>query len=167
MTMQDSGSGVALWRQVADGIERSIAAGTFAAGEKLPGESRDRRNLSGQPPHRAPGAGRADRTRLGARRARQRHLCRSPSHSPIRCARARAFPRSSAPAAVNRPPVDRRIAGAGDARTRPAARREGRYPAGAIETLRLADQTPICVGTTWLAAARFPEAGRSTSGCAR
>src|ERR1700722_4730171 len=37
--MQDTVSGVALWRQVADGIERGIAAGTFAAGERLPGET--------------------------------------------------------------------------------------------------------------------------------
>ena len=36
--MQDAASGVALWRQVADGIERGIADGSFAAGEKLPGE---------------------------------------------------------------------------------------------------------------------------------
>src|SRR5665811_1383539 len=39
MTMQDAASGVALWRQVADGIERGIASGAFAAGEKLPGET--------------------------------------------------------------------------------------------------------------------------------
>src|SRR5262249_12734727 len=38
MTLQDIASGVALWRQVADGIERGIADGRFAAGEKLPGE---------------------------------------------------------------------------------------------------------------------------------
>ena len=38
MTLQDTASGVALWRQVADGIERGIADGRFAAGEKLPGE---------------------------------------------------------------------------------------------------------------------------------
>jgi len=38
MTMPDIASGVALWRQVADGIERGIADGRFAAGEKLPGE---------------------------------------------------------------------------------------------------------------------------------
>src|ERR1700742_5371299 len=38
MTLQETPSGVALWRQVADGIERGIANGTFAAGEKLPGE---------------------------------------------------------------------------------------------------------------------------------
>ncbi len=29
-----------------------------------------------------------------------------------------------------------------------------------IEALRLADRTPICAGNTWLAAERFPEAGR-------
>src|ERR1700720_728199 len=39
VSMQDTVSGVALWRQVADGIERGIADGTFAAGEKLPGEN--------------------------------------------------------------------------------------------------------------------------------
>src|SRR5205085_12466916 len=38
MTLQDVPSGVALWRQVADGIERGIADGRFAAGDKLPGE---------------------------------------------------------------------------------------------------------------------------------
>ena len=38
MSIQDTASGVALWRQVADGIERGIADRRFAAGEKLPGE---------------------------------------------------------------------------------------------------------------------------------
>src|SRR5512138_2668122 len=39
MSLQDTASsGVALWRLVADGIERGIADGRFAAGEKLPGE---------------------------------------------------------------------------------------------------------------------------------
>src|SRR3984893_19477920 len=49
----------------------------------------------------------------------------------------------------------------------PAARelaRRADLKAGAalirIEALRLADRTPICVGTTWLAAERFPGAGR-------
>src|SRR3979490_1951322 len=38
MSMQDAASGVALWRQGAGGIDRGIAEGRFAAGEKLPGE---------------------------------------------------------------------------------------------------------------------------------
>src|SRR5512141_1374868 len=37
MSIQDTASGVALWRQVADGIERGTADGRFAAGDKLPG----------------------------------------------------------------------------------------------------------------------------------
>jgi GntR family transcriptional regulator, phosphonate transport system regulatory protein len=39
MSLQDMASGVALWRQVADGIERGIAEGRYAAGERLPGET--------------------------------------------------------------------------------------------------------------------------------
>src|SRR5207253_668656 len=39
MSAQDTAAGVALWRQVGDGVERGIAAGRFAAGEKLPGET--------------------------------------------------------------------------------------------------------------------------------
>ena len=35
MSLQDGASGVALWRQVADGIERGIADGRFPPGEKL------------------------------------------------------------------------------------------------------------------------------------
>src|SRR5215472_8339916 len=39
MSLQDANTGVALWRQVADGIERGIASGVYAPGEKLPGET--------------------------------------------------------------------------------------------------------------------------------
>ena len=39
MTIQDRPTGVALWRHVADGIERGIADGRFTAGSKLPGET--------------------------------------------------------------------------------------------------------------------------------
>ena len=39
MSMPDADSGVALWRRVADGIERDIAGGRFAAGARLPGET--------------------------------------------------------------------------------------------------------------------------------
>ncbi|MDU1670317.1 MAG: GntR family transcriptional regulator, partial [Bradyrhizobium sp.] len=39
MCMPDADSGVALWRRVADGIERDIAGGRFAAGTRLPGET--------------------------------------------------------------------------------------------------------------------------------
>src|ERR1700736_4832146 len=38
MSIEDAASGVALWRQVADGIERGIANGDFAPANRLPGE---------------------------------------------------------------------------------------------------------------------------------
>src|ERR1700752_1852550 len=38
MSLQDTASGVALWRQGGGGIERGIADGLFAGGQKLPGE---------------------------------------------------------------------------------------------------------------------------------
>src|SRR3982075_3399125 len=37
--MQDAAPGGSLWRQVADGSERGIADGRFAAGDRLPGET--------------------------------------------------------------------------------------------------------------------------------
>src|ERR1700761_170228 len=39
MSMQDASTGVALWRQGADGLESGIAERTFAPGDKLPGET--------------------------------------------------------------------------------------------------------------------------------
>ena len=48
MTMTDLASGVALWRQVADGIERGIADGRFSSGEvssAQPGKSYDERSI--------------------------------------------------------------------------------------------------------------------------
>ena len=38
MTAQSAANGVTLWRRIADDLERAIATGEFAAGERLPGE---------------------------------------------------------------------------------------------------------------------------------
>ena len=159
MSMQDTASGVALWRQVADGIERGIADGTLCRRRKAAGRDRNRRHLSRQPPHRAPGAGDAGRARPGARRTRQRHLCRGAAARLSACARARGSPKSSAPAAASRAAADR-------AKDEPATRELARQlglktgaPLIRIEALRFADRTPICVSTNWLAAERFADAG--------
>src|SRR3954447_7111909 len=97
MTMQDTASGVALWRQVADGIERGIAEGTFAAGERLPGEVEiaETYRVNRHTVRRALAA-LAERAFVRAGRAAA--LTSRRSASPIRCARARGSPRSSAPA---------------------------------------------------------------------
>src|ERR1051326_2737710 len=39
VTARAPAAGVTLWRRIADDLERAIATGEFAAGEKLPGET--------------------------------------------------------------------------------------------------------------------------------
>jgi GntR family phosphonate transport system transcriptional regulator len=65
--------------------------------------------------------------------------------------------------AGGREPRGQLIGASEEPATRELARRLGLKtgtPLLRIEALRSADRTPICVGTTWLAAERFPEAGR-------
>src|SRR5271155_1228499 len=158
MSMQDSG--VALWRQVADGIERGIADGRFSAGERLPGEIEiaETYRVNRHTVRRAlaalaeRGLGRAERgsgTYVEARRLAY----------PLR-SRTRF---SEIVGAGGHEPRGQLIDASEEPATRDLARQLGLKTGAAlirIEVLRLADRTPICVGTTWLAAERFPEAGR-------
>jgi len=138
MSLQDTGSGVALWRQVADAIERGIAGGSFAAGERLPGENEI--------------AGTYRVNRHTVRRAL------ATLADPLR-ARTRF---SEIVGAGGQEPRGQLIEASDDVATRELARELGLKngaPLVRIEALRLADRTPICVSTTWLSAARFPGAG--------
>jgi GntR family transcriptional regulator, phosphonate transport system regulatory protein len=151
MTMPGAASGVALWRQVADGIERGIADGTFASGERLPGETEI-----------------AETYRVNRHTVR-RALATLSERGLVRAERGSGTyveaPRLAYP--LRSRTRFSEIVGAGGREPRGeliGASEEIAVKAGAalirIEALRLADRTPICVGTTWLAAERFPEAGR-------
>ena len=158
MTMQDLASGVALWRQVADGIERGIANGSFAEGEKLPGEMEIaetyrvnrhtvRRALATLAARGLVRAARGSGTYVEARRLAY----------PLR-ARTRF---SEIVGASGREPRGRLIGASREAASRELARRlaiKTGTPLIRIETLRLADRAPVCVSTTWLSAERFPGA---------
>jgi GntR family phosphonate transport system transcriptional regulator len=138
MTLQETGSGVALWRQVADGIERGIADGRFAAGEKLPGEMEI-----------------AETYRVN----RHTYVEAAKLAYPLR-SRTRF---SEIVGAGGHEPRGQFIDASDDVATRELARELGLKtgtPLIRIESVRLADRTPICVSTTWLSAARFPDAGR-------
>ena len=122
MSIQDTASGVALWRQVADGIERGIADGSFAAGEKLPGETEIaetyrvnrhtvRRALATLAERGLVRAERGSGTYVEAATAR---LSPALTHAVFRNRRRRR-PRAARPA-------DRRLRGTRDARTGAAAR---------------------------------------------
>jgi GntR family phosphonate transport system transcriptional regulator len=159
MSNQDTATGVALWRQVADGIERGIANGHFAAGEKLPGEMEIaetyrvnrhtvRRALSTLAERGLVRAERGSGTFVEARRIAY----------PLR-SRTRF---SEIVGAGGHEPRGQLLDASEDFATRELARELGvrsGAPLIRIEALRLADRTAICISTSWLSAARFPGAG--------
>jgi GntR family phosphonate transport system transcriptional regulator len=160
MSMRDAASGVALWRQVADGIERGIADGTYAAGERLPGEIEiaETYRVNRHTVRRAL-ATLAERGFVRAERGSGTYVEAPRLAYPLR-SRTRF---SEIVGAVGQEPRGQLIDASEDVATRELARELGlKTGAGLIriESLRLADRTPICVSTTWLSATRFPDAGR-------
>src|SRR5664279_4847388 len=160
MSLQDAASGVALWRQVADGIERGIADGRFAAGEKLPGEMEiaETYRVNRHTVRRALAA-LAERGLVRAERGSGTYVEAPKLAYPLR-ARTRF---SEIVGAGGHEPRGQLIEASEEAATRELAR-ELALKTGAplirIEALRFADRTPICVSTNWLSAERFPNAGR-------
>jgi GntR family phosphonate transport system transcriptional regulator len=160
MTVPDTASGVALWRQVADGIERGIADGRFAAGERLPAEMEiaETYRVNRHTVRRALAA-LAERGLVRAERGSGTYVEALRIAYPLR-SRTRF---SEIVGAGGREPRGQLIGASEEPATRELARQlalKTGAPLIRIEALRLADRTPICVGTTWLAADRFPEAGR-------
>jgi GntR family phosphonate transport system transcriptional regulator len=159
VSIQDIDSGVALWRRVADGIERGIAEGTYGAGERLPGETdiAETYRVNRHTVRRAL-ATLAERGLVRAERGSGTYVQTPRLAYPLR-SRTRF---SEIAGAGGREPSGRLV----EANLEPATRGLAKLldvKAGTelvrIEALRLADRTPICVGSTWLVAARFPEAG--------
>lgn len=161
MTQTDDASlGVALWRRVADSIERAIVDGRYESGTKLPGEMEIAES------HRV--------NRHTVRRAlaalSERGLVRAERGSGTYVeARKIAYPLRSRTRFSE-------IVGAGGHEARgkllstsvedadpELAKRLG-LRAGAplvrIDALRFADKIPLRVGTTWMDAERFADAGK-------
>jgi len=156
--MQES-SGVALWRQVADGIERGIAEGRFAAGGKLPGEMEiaETYRVNRHTVRRAL-ATLAERGLVRAERGSGTYVETRRLAYPLR-SRTRF---SEIVGAGGREPRGQLIDASNDIASREIARDLGlktSAPLIRIEAVRFADRTPICVSTTWLSADRFPDAG--------
>jgi GntR family phosphonate transport system transcriptional regulator len=158
MTNLEPDSGVALWRKVADSIERGIADGHYAAGEKLPGEVEiaQAHRVNRHTVRRALAA-LAERGLVRAERGSGTYVETSRIAYPLR-SRTRF---SEIVGAGGHEPRGRMLAASREAATKDLARQLD-LPSGAplirIEGLRLADRAPICVGTTWCSADRFPEA---------
>src|SRR3954453_2105420 len=159
MSILDTASGVALWRQVADGIERGIADGRSGAGEKLPGETEIaetyrvnrhtvRRALATLAERGLVRAERGSGTYVEAQRLAYPLLSRTLFSEIV--------------GAGGQEPRGQLIDASEDVATRELARELGLKtgaPLLRIEAIRLAARTPICVSTTWLSAELFPGAG--------
>ncbi|WJR76551.1 phosphonate metabolism transcriptional regulator PhnF [Bradyrhizobium sp. NP1] len=159
MSMQDLSTGVALWRQVADGIERGIAEGRFPAGTKLPGETEiaELYRVNRHTVRRAL-AMLAERGLVRAERGSGTYVEAQRLAYPLR-SRTRF---SEIVGAGGREPRGQLIEAGEEPATREVARLLGLKtgaPLARIEALRFADRVPICISTSWLSAERFPGAG--------
>src|ERR1700756_2467004 len=159
MSLQDASTGVALWRQGADGIGRGIAGGTCVAAEKLPGETEiaETYRVNRHTVRRAL-AMLAERGLVRAERGSGTYVETPKLAYPLR-SRTRF---SEIVGAGGREPRGQLIDSSDEIATRELARELGLKtgaPLVRIEALRFADRMPICVSTSWLSADRFPEAG--------
>src|ERR1700754_3338215 len=159
MSMQDASHGVALWRLVADGIERGIADGSFAAGERLPGETEiaETYRVNRHTVRRAL-ATLAERGLVRAERGSGTYVEAQRLAYPLR-SRTRF---SEIVGAGGHEPRGQLIEASHDIATRELARAlalKTGAPLIRIEALRLAGRTAVCVSTTWLSADTFPDAG--------
>src|SRR3979490_1885909 len=149
--MQNAASGIALWRQVPDGIERGIADGRFAAGERLPGETEiaETYRVNRHTVRRAL-ATLAERGLVRAERGSGTYVEAPRLAYPLR-SRTRF---SEIVGAGGREPDGQLIGASEELASRELAPLLGLRvgaPLVRIEALRLADRTPLCVGTLCVA----------------
>jgi GntR family phosphonate transport system transcriptional regulator len=153
-------TGVALWRRVADAIEHGIADGRHAAGSKLPGETEiaETHRVNRHTVRRALAA-LAERGLVRAERGSGTYVEAPRIAYPLR-SRTRF---SENIGAVGREARAQLISHTLEDADRVIAKRlalKTGAPLIRLETVRFADRTPISRGTTWMPAARFPDAAR-------
>jgi GntR family transcriptional regulator, phosphonate transport system regulatory protein len=153
-------AGVALWRRVADHLERAIADGRYPVDTRLPGEIEIAQRL-GVNRHtvRRAIAALADRGFVRAERGSGTYVetrrLRYPIHSRTRF--------SEIVGAAGREPEGRLLASVIEEAEPDVARRLAVAPRTAVirlDILRSVDRMPVSAATTWLPADRAPDAGR-------
>ncbi|HEV7820232.1 MAG TPA: phosphonate metabolism transcriptional regulator PhnF [Burkholderiales bacterium] len=156
----ESGTGVALWRRVADSIEQGIADGTYARDTRLPGETEiaELHRVNRHTVRRALAA-LAERGLVRAERGSGTYV-----EAPRIAYPLRSRTRFSEIVGAGGLEADGKLLSASiEAATQDLAKRLGLStgaPLLRIDALRTADRVPICVGTKWLSAERFPEGGK-------
>lgn len=160
MTVIEGATGVALWRRVADSIERGIADGLYALGTKLPGENEiaETYRVNRHTVRRALAA-LAERGLVRAERGSGTYVEAPRLAYPLR-ARTRFSEIVGAGGreaggeliASSMEPATRELAGRLDVKTGTILLR--------IDSRRFADKTPVSLGTTFLVADRFVNGAR-------
>lgn len=160
MTADTLESGVTLWRRVADEIERGIASGVYKVGAKLPGEVEIATQF-GVNRHtvRRALAALAERGQVRAERGSGTFV--EAQRIPYPIGSKTRF--SEIVGRSGREADGRLIAGVVEPATDDVAERlilKAGTPVLRIDALRLASRVPICIGTSWLPAERFPDGAR-------
>jgi GntR family phosphonate transport system transcriptional regulator len=155
---RESRAGVALWRLVADELERAIAMGSFQPGTKLPGEL-DIAARFGVNRHtvRRAIAALAERGLVRAEQGSGTYVAAPRLAYPIRTRTRFSEIVGSAGRAARGRLIVSTIEGADAMTARRLELRPG-APVVRIELLRHADRVPLCAATSWLPASRFPSA---------
>jgi GntR family phosphonate transport system transcriptional regulator len=153
-------SGVLLWRRIADELEQSIVRGTFGPGSRLPGEIdiAERFGVNRHTVRRAIAA-LAQRGIVRAERGSGTYIEQRRIPYPIRSRTRFSEIVGGAGHAVGGRLIAHAIEEA-DARLAKHLKLKPGTPLLRLERLRHADRVPVCVGSTWLEAARFPGAPR-------
>lgn len=160
MSLAETSTGVALWRRVADSIEQSIADGTYPRDTKLPGETEiaELHRVNRHTVRRALAA-LAERGLVRAERGSGTYVEAPRIAYPLR-SRTRF---SEIVSAGGHEAHGKLLHASIEDAPRDLAKHLG-LKAGApllrIDALRTADRLPICVGSTWVEAERFPDGGK-------
>jgi GntR family phosphonate transport system transcriptional regulator len=152
--------GILLWRRIADELEQAILRGTFEPGSKLPGEVdiAERFGVNRHTVRRAI-ASLAQRGLVRAERGSGTYIEQRRIPYPIRSHTRFSEIVGSAGHAVGGRLIAHAIEQA-DAQLARQLKLKTGTPLLRLERLRHADRIPICIGSTWLEAARFPGAPR-------
>jgi GntR family phosphonate transport system transcriptional regulator len=149
-----------LWRRIADQLEQSIARGTYQPGSRLPGEIdiAERFGVNRHTVRRAIAA-LAQRGIVRAERGSGTYIEQRRIPYPIRSRTRFSEIVGGAGHAVGGRLIAHAVEEADPYVARQLKLKPG-TPVLRLERLRHADRVPICIGSTWLEAARFPGAPR-------
>jgi GntR family phosphonate transport system transcriptional regulator len=160
MSLTESSTGVALWRRVADSIEQSIADGTYPRDSKLPGETEiaEIHRVNRHTVRRALAA-LAERGLVRAERGSGTYVEAPRIAYPLRSRTRFSEIVSAGGHEAHGKLLHASIEDAPQDLAKHLGLKTG-APLLRIDALRTADRMPICVGSTWVNADRFPDGGK-------